>query len=319
MNTTYLALCAAPHTLVPFEDIQGAAQTLQRQLTEHFNPGWGTAASITPLEHLSDLQKGVAPIIICDRDSLGDGATFGLHLVDDFNTDSQDDDMPFALVEYQPNKAWSRDASHECLELVIDPYGDQLLSAPDPAGYGWTVDHLVEICDPCGRESATYHLPDSPWPLSDFVLPTYYTAPQHTGGSYAYLGGLTQPRTLRPGGYLTWCHRTGQTPGQGDWYRTQYTGNGSPQTFQIVAPEIDPHKHIRQWVDLASREFLATHSRSRHARDLERRMLAQRRVIERQCKQARKARRARWKKTLAALLSGQKAGKKKAGGKKPRK
>src|SRR5438034_8703517 len=56
---------------------------------------------------------------------------------------------PFA--EIQAGNDWSITASHELLEMLVDPLGHKLIRDPDidPASDGHQVEYLVEVGDPC--------------------------------------------------------------------------------------------------------------------------------------------------------------------------
>ena len=38
--------------------------------------------------------------------------------------------QPLARMRYDPGNAWSATASHEILEMLVDPYGERLVAAP---------------------------------------------------------------------------------------------------------------------------------------------------------------------------------------------
>jgi hypothetical protein len=43
---------------------------------------------------------------------------------------------------------WSVTASHECQEMLADPFGNRLVSGPSLAPDQGNVEYLVEVCDP---------------------------------------------------------------------------------------------------------------------------------------------------------------------------
>jgi hypothetical protein len=67
---------------------------------------------------------------------------------------------------------WPVTASHELLEILVDPLGHQFRRAPDidPASDGHLIAYLVEVGDPC--EVFSYPIGDVA--VSDFVTPDYY-------------------------------------------------------------------------------------------------------------------------------------------------
>jgi hypothetical protein len=88
-----------------------------------------------------------------------------------------------------------------------DAYDEALGEGPGQVGEGQgTVDYLVEVCDPC--EQLTYEIDGVV--VSDFVTPSYYDAFDAQGRSYSFTGGVTRPRQVLDGGYLSWRTRPPQ-------------------------------------------------------------------------------------------------------------
>jgi hypothetical protein len=57
--------------------------------------------------------------------------------------------QPFALVTASSNlDEWSSTASHEALEMLIDPFGNRLVAGDSPKSDQGRVSFLVEVCDP---------------------------------------------------------------------------------------------------------------------------------------------------------------------------
>ena len=123
------------------------------------------------------------------------------------------DGRPFALVFR--GKRWSVTASHELMEMILDPSGTLTVSAPSladecaangvkPPGYTkqGMVEYLVEPCDPV-EEVDPYTIDGVE--VSDFVTPAYYDSFGASGVRYSFLGSVTQPLEVCDGGYLSWC------------------------------------------------------------------------------------------------------------------
>ena len=143
------------------------------------------------------------PIVLSDK-SLPRGH-HGFHL--------SADGRPFALVFR--GKRWSVTASHELMEMILDPSGTLTVSAPSladecaangvkPPGYTkqGMVEYLVEPCDPV-EEVDPYTIDGVE--VSDFVTPAYYDSFRASGVRYSFLGSVTQPLEVCDGGYLSWC------------------------------------------------------------------------------------------------------------------
>src|SRR4051812_19743148 len=95
----------------------GAA--LQKQVTRDLAPLWGVSATVDAFPQLEDVPVGYWPIIVTPREL---GIEAGLHL--DLTG------QPYALVQMVPG--WSLAASHECVEMLVDPFGNRTVAGASP-------------------------------------------------------------------------------------------------------------------------------------------------------------------------------------------
>jgi hypothetical protein len=153
------------------------------------------------------LNPGTWPLRIVAPDRMPDAAG-GIHL--------DESGQPYALVPAGPD--WTVAASHELLEMVVDPYGNRLAGGPSasPDAAGRAVFYLVEICAPC--ETMTYSINGTR--VSDFVLPAFYD--RGTAGPLDLLGQVTGPLQILPGSYLSWYD-----PDDGAWHQALPDGTFS--------------------------------------------------------------------------------------------
>ena len=79
---------------------------------------------------------GYWPVIVTVKDLGGD---LGVHY--------DEAGQPHAYVEW--SDSWSISASHECLEMLVDPWGNRLCTAHSRDVVDEQVQYLVEVCDPC--------------------------------------------------------------------------------------------------------------------------------------------------------------------------
>jgi hypothetical protein len=105
--------------------------------------------------------------------------------------------QPYAKVIATPkNDGWTIAASHETLEMLLDPYGNRLQSSVeieikankivDGTGqYGY----LVEACDPCEDDKFGYTI--NGVVVSDFITPHFYD-PMVTPGHATALPGRSR-------------------------------------------------------------------------------------------------------------------------------
>jgi hypothetical protein len=106
----------------------------------------------------------------------------------------------------------------------------------------------VEVCDPCQAAAFVYSVDDIP--VSDFVLPEYYTA--FAAGIYSHAGNITQPREVLAGGYLSWRDLT-----TGMW--SQFVFSQARQEFRDLGINpAPPDVHLRGTIDRQTDAYLAT-------------------------------------------------------------
>jgi hypothetical protein len=127
------------------------------------------------------------------------------------------DNQPFALVLFTEN--WPLNASHEALEMLVDPSGDKLVAGNSPKPDQGRVEFLVEVCDPC--EAVEFGYTVNGILVSDFYTPQYFDPVPAAGVRYSFTGALTSPRQVLPGGYLSW-----HDPVSDDWWQDSFLQEG---------------------------------------------------------------------------------------------
>src|SRR5438552_94485 len=101
-------------------EVTAVSAALQRQVTRDFGPIWEVAATVDAFDSLRHVPPGYWPIVV--KRNIGFDGAAGIHL--DRNG------QPFALVQFSDN--WSLTASHECLEMLADPFGNRLIPGQSP-------------------------------------------------------------------------------------------------------------------------------------------------------------------------------------------
>lgn len=187
---------ASKGDLVGLDRLSIVASALQRQLTFDFSPIWFRAAVISAYP-ISDMPDDRIAIVV--QDWLDDPAADGLHYFPDGG-------LPYALVRYAADERWSIAASHEMLEIAIDPAGDEHVAGPSPRPDHGTVRFVQEICDPCQDPRFAYDIETVQ--VSDFCTPRFYGLPQASDGAargrYDFHGRIGAPFQVLTGGYLSW-------------------------------------------------------------------------------------------------------------------
>jgi hypothetical protein len=226
---------------VTFADLGKVSSAVQKQVNDHFGPVWGVQAAVDALASLADIPPNTWPVVI--RDNIGINEA-GVHWNDTH-------DKPFALVTFRegdrPEEGWQPTVSHEVLEMLADPFGKEFRNGPSLRPKQGPVDYLVEVCDPCQAPDFVYFVDDIP--VSDFVLPAYYTA--FTAGTYSHAGHITQPREVLAGGYLSWRDLL-----TGNW--TQFVISKAGAEFRDLGTNpAPPDVHLRGFLDRQTDAYLA--------------------------------------------------------------
>jgi hypothetical protein len=171
-------------------EVNVVAAALQKQVTRDFGPIWNVQATVSPFDELQHVPVGYWPIII--RDDIQQQGAAGYH------TDKNG--QPLSLVQYDTN--WALTTSHECLEMLADPFGNRTVTGDSLKTGQGRVQYLVEVCDPCEDAKLGYTL--NGVLLSDFYTPNFFDPVAAAGVRYSFNGGIKAPRQVLNGGYISW-------------------------------------------------------------------------------------------------------------------
>jgi hypothetical protein len=233
----HIALVPYKTNKVKFSEVARVSAALQQQVMRDFGPIWNVQATVDAFETLQDVPIGYWPVIIAD-DIHQPGAA-GVHL--------DKHGQPFALVS-TGESPWSLTASHEALEMLADPYGKRLVAGDalqvylDQRGItgGRRLQYLVEVCDPCEAQSFSYTV--NGITVSDFYTPHFFDPVTLSGVRYSFSGRLTGPRTLLPGGYISFLD-----PVEGSWF--QATSDAQGKQGIVVLGRMEKVDHLRSEVN----------------------------------------------------------------------
>jgi hypothetical protein len=203
----------------------GAA--LQKQATRDLGPIWQVKASVDVFASLDDVPLGYWPLIMVD--DVPDAA--GIHL--------DEEGQPYALAEAGPG--WSLTASHECLEMLVDPVGNRLVAGLSPKKGQGRVEFLVEVCDP--SEATPFGYTVNGVLVSDFYTPSYFDPVTSAAVRYSFTQAITKPRQVLRGGYLSW-----HDPVSNHWYQQTFFGAKATVRDLGVFSRAKEGTSVRTWV-----------------------------------------------------------------------
>lgn len=209
-------LALVPVAKMKFSDVAKVSAAIQKQIIRDFTPLWTIDATIDAFPKPEDVPVGYWPIYIVDTFQSG-----GQH--------KTRHNQPFGLVAL--GSSWSLAASHEALEMLVDPAGDRLIAGASPMPDQGRVEFLLEVCDPCQSEDHAYTV--NGILVSDFCAPEYFDPVGASGARYSYTGAITAPHQVLKGGYLSWLD-----PETGDWFQQNFMGaNESFRNLGPIQPE----------------------------------------------------------------------------------
>jgi len=219
------------------ELMQAVAAALTIQVTRDLTQFWNIQATVTYLPNAKKIPASVWPVFLVKSLPPGEG---GFHM-DKHN-------QPYAEVIASPTSdEWTIDASHETLEMLVDPNGNRLQTSTSiEITNGKIVDgtgefaYLVEACDPCEADNFGY--PIQGVAVSDFLTPHFYEPAVTPGTRYSFTGAIKAPRQILPGGYISWVNQQADEIQQLLWVDTT-------KPPEIVNLGSASGLSLREWVD----------------------------------------------------------------------
>jgi hypothetical protein len=222
----HLALVSEGVNITP-SDMTTVASALSKQVDRDFKPFWRVDATVDAFVSLDDVPTDYWPIIVMKNVQ---GAA-GYH--------EDEDGQPFAVVEYDTQ--WSLTASHECLEMLADPFGRRLRAgnmleqAVELGLEASRVRYLVEVCDP--SESGQFSYQVNGILVSDFYTPHFFDPVRATGIRYSFTGAIDAPRKVLDGGYISWREPTSRHWFQLRMFADEFSSN-IPHVLDLSAKTV---------------------------------------------------------------------------------
>ena len=235
--------------------IQATAAALNIQVMRDLPQFWNVQATVRYLPDPHRIPVGVWPVFLVSKLPPGEG---GVHL--------DNKNQPYSLVIGTPDSNdWTIDASHETLEMLVDPAGNRLQASTaiaitdgDIEDAPGEFEYLVEACDPCEGNQYAYAIQGIA--VSDFITPHFYDPVLTTGARYSFGGNIERPRQILPGGYISFVEPQknevaqilflGDTPelrdlGSADGLSLRSFVDG--KTWQAVRDSRKPNHKLSKW------------------------------------------------------------------------
>jgi len=218
--------------------VHAAALALNLQVTRDLPQFWPVTATVSYLPDPKKVPAGVWPVQLVKTLPPDEG---GFH--------SDKHKQPYSkVIASKSDPSWTVDASHEILEMLVDPYGNRMQSSvaievvkgkiKDGTGqFGY----LVEACDPCEDNSYAYTI--NGVAVSDFITPRFYDPLATDGTRYSFTGAIKGPRQILPGGYISWVNIEID-----EWQQLMYVDPSQPPYIQNIG-KADQTKSLREWID----------------------------------------------------------------------
>ena len=220
------------------ELVQAAAVALNIQVTRDLPQFWNIPATVVYLSNPKKVPAGVWPVQLVKTLPPDEG---GFH--------SDKHKQPYSkVIASATDNTWTIDASHEILEMLVDPYGNRMQSSVAIEVVGGKIEdgtgqfgYLVEACDPCEDNNYAYTI--NGVAVSDFITPHFYDPLVTPGTRYSFTGALKGPRQILPGGYISWVD-----PLKDEWQQLMYVDPSKPPSINNLGPA-DAQKSLREWID----------------------------------------------------------------------
>lgn len=203
-------------TVVTDDECRPLVAALQKQVSRDFAPAWGIDAA------LSFVPKGGTPAAgtwwLSILDNTDRAGVLGHH---DLTPDGLPLGKSFAGTDKHYGHSWTVTASHELLEMLVDPDVNLSVFVHPTQGQGML--YAYEVCDACQDDSFGYDIDGVL--VCDFVYPAYFQAFRAPGSTrFDHMGKLQQgvPAVL-DGGYIS-----------------AFDVNGSAGWHPVSAATIDP-------------------------------------------------------------------------------
>ena len=223
---------------ISFSELGRVSAALQKQAVRDLGPVWNIQSTVDAFARLEDVPIGTWPIVV--EDNINTPGAAGVH--------EDKDGQPFALV--MAESGWSLTASHELIEMLVDPFGRRLTEGQSPKSGQGRVEFLVEPCDPSEATQFAYLI--NGVTVSDFYTPKYFSTVFNSADRYSHTGVIKKPRQVLKGGYLSW-----RDPVTDHWFQETFFQGNTPKFRDLGQLTASAKSFRRQIYDVTHEAFAA--------------------------------------------------------------
>ena len=242
MNTTRARIASPDQNAIPTiacfnkattplgVDFTLLVRALQVYVNRHVEPVWRTRAKLVKS---TDFVPGAwAMVFLDDADQPG---ALAYH---DLTPDGLPEAKVFVRTTLQNNALVSTSASHELVEMLVDPGINMMTTGPDPLAM-----YAYEAADPVEQYAFTLDR----IAMSSFVYPSYFEAFRAPGSvPFDHLRVVNAPFQILPGGYQSvfkngvWTQSFGSAEKEQAFAREDRRGHRSEQRAAGALKRADP-------------------------------------------------------------------------------
>jgi hypothetical protein len=193
MSAIHVAITNAS-TVLTDNDVQPVVDALQRQVDNDFGPAWGIDAKLEFVPQGSPPPAGRWLLVILDdADQAG---ALGYH---DLTSEGLPLGKVFAATDLKYGSSWTVTASHELLEMLVDPNINLTVFVQTDSTAGRL--YAYEVCDACEDDRLGYKIGDVL--VSDFVYPAWFEDFRAANSAqFDQALQIKEPLQLLAGGYI---------------------------------------------------------------------------------------------------------------------
>jgi hypothetical protein len=175
--------------------IDALLEALNQQVANDFAPVWGLEGAQLYLPGTHPLTTPTWQLVLLDDSDQADA--LGYH---ELTAAAQPLGKVFVKTTMADKLNWTVTASHELLEMLIDPNINLVATYQDPANSTAPPRfYSCEVCDACEDDQYSYQI--NGVSVSDFVTPAWFNQSAESG-PFDFKGHITAPFQLLSGGYI---------------------------------------------------------------------------------------------------------------------